>query len=391
MTYSNSHIFFFVELFVASLAIYGIGFYVMVNFYRKDRQYSIHRTPMRVSRLYPNLTYPLLHYSTNWLEEINKNVLISHMLHFPYHQYPLCRFQTISTVSDSSTRDLIITSMISDITGIVPFLRSLRTTRSQASVVVLVDQDADRLLSNDIKSFIRESRAFLFNVGQLNAKKSEFLPFMLYYDFLCEIETVYDRILLIDCHSTIFREDPFTSMIPRRQMTFVRHPKNMRDVWSSVDQLKMLIKDKAYWFTYRPLIITSMFFGDYDGIIIFLDTLISQINFEHIEQNSVPLDAYFHNVLHNRIFSNKGYVLEFTSEGNGYVHTALTNVHESILCNERTSYSGNNNMPLYIIQGYDKTQEMLVKYYNICPKLQFDIPNYMRSLSPQKIGELSQR
>ena len=155
---------------------------------------------------------------------------------------------------NSKPKDLIITSIVRErsFKGIKTFLRSLRSTKCKANVLLLIDSKTKSIFKKQVNDYSKLYQVTFIDIGEIDLKEMQVnnkkmqnierdhLNFMLYFDLFysfCMNETFLERvgrILLIDSKQTIFYNDPFTELILENELQFVANSFFMKKPFSSL-------------------------------------------------------------------------------------------------------------------------------------------------------------
>ena len=106
---------------------------------------------------------------------------------------------------------------MSGVYNIFPFVRTLRSTGSRASVFILFDDASYRKLSTDTFQLFENCSVHVYNIGTVPHFKHYNDVFahkhVLIFDFIYKMASHLDRILLVDLYDSVFQSDPFMSTV----------------------------------------------------------------------------------------------------------------------------------------------------------------------------------
>ena len=137
----------------------------------------------------------------------------------------LCDYKNVG-YSDSSQRDVIITYAAKKVWNIALLQRTLRTTKSNASLVILLDREAIDSIDNITFKFFENCSTQVVLIPDVPYKSHHFgcknylIPLM--YLFLKYNRFMINRVIFVDLYDTLFQGDPFNSLIRKQEIHIVR-------------------------------------------------------------------------------------------------------------------------------------------------------------------------
>ena len=147
---------------------------------------------------------------------------------------PLC--QTVDNhtrLITSTNRDCVIAVGINTVQNVFPFIRTLRTTKSNSSAVLIFDERAFYKLTPDTWKLLKNCSVNVYNLGSVSnstGKNSVFaVKHLMAYDFIIKNWVFFDRILLCDLTDVFFQQDPFFEEVNPYALTVVEEPKLMKN------------------------------------------------------------------------------------------------------------------------------------------------------------------
>lgn len=99
----------------------------------------------------------------------------------PHTKCILCSFPIRNEAADSTSNDWVLTASIGRINNLVPFIRSLRTTDSQAQCSFLLDQSAYATISLTISRIVSNCGATILTMGNFTNLHPKYLRYIFYY------------------------------------------------------------------------------------------------------------------------------------------------------------------------------------------------------------------
>lgn len=145
------------------------------------------------------------------------NVNIPDLEHFKcIGKCPLCNFKQFNKLNNSNPRDFIFCFAFGTTKNILPFIRSLRTTGSKASVAIFLDDKAYNSINQATFLTAKDCGMQFYNLGNLGIlKKPEImsLPYFLSYYIIHQNFRNIDRLIIMDLFDSAFQADPFTTYL----------------------------------------------------------------------------------------------------------------------------------------------------------------------------------
>ena len=132
----------------------------------------------------------------------------------------LCDYTSNNDISDSTPRDVIITYSVKQTMNVALLQRTLRTVKSNASLVIMLDQEALNSIDDVTKQFFKNcstqvilSPPLPFNSWDQSVKNF-MMPLM--YLFLKMNRHLINRVMFVDLFDVVFQRDPFSSHYIRK-------------------------------------------------------------------------------------------------------------------------------------------------------------------------------
>jgi hypothetical protein len=174
-----------------------VGFYLIFLFFQralfggqKYFNYSLARF-----HAYSPLYYPPSpnSYSNYWLE----NAISIDFSHHSYDNCFKCSFLARHPDTDSTKHDLVFSGVIDNINGILPFIRSLRSTGCKATLVFIINNAAMGVMTPHHFKQIEYCGVVFHNVGKFNFPEIISALYMPVFDYILKQQALIDRIFLL--------------------------------------------------------------------------------------------------------------------------------------------------------------------------------------------------
>ena len=123
----------------------------------------------------------------------------------------LCNFASDDRKADSTPHDVVMTHSVGKLVNLLPFVRSLRSTGSNCSIVIFISLSDYKPYKEQMKAAEDCGVQFVYVDVPKNLLKNSrfhvFIPF--YYDFILKNKNKIHRVLKCDLFDTLFQLDPF--------------------------------------------------------------------------------------------------------------------------------------------------------------------------------------
>ena len=303
---------------------------------------------------------------------------------------PLCNFTVRNkNLSNSTPRDLLLVSSVGTIRNVVPLMRTLRTTGSKCSVVLLTDDQAYidpislRIVTECGLQIIRCGNMELPKIGEDSYKWSAY-SYIYYYlrAFLSQNIDKFDRVIICDLFDVVFQGDPFNT-----QVTY--------DYINAIDE-GVYLKDSEYnirWIHYAgpveltqedldtPYICSGYFSGSAKNMLHLLDVFCEYVDFA----TNTPDQGIF-----NYLFiKGKQFGLKKNPfRVNELVHHTVVskNIHmKGYRTLGNIPVRWNNNYYASVIHQYYKSKYLVKDILKVCPRESTSQTKYVAKWTESRI------
>ncbi|EAY14525.1 hypothetical protein TVAG_388570 [Trichomonas vaginalis G3] len=148
---------------------------------------------------------------------------------------PVCNIPLVSNSTTSSSRDVILTSALSEYKRLQYFIRTLRSTQSKARVILFLEEE--KTLTNDLLYLFNACSiepVFVKYTNDVIKSAPKLSRYYFEYQWLKEHVNEVDRVLHTDSFDVIFQGDPFSEKISRNKLYFtVEHVSIKNSLWTS--------------------------------------------------------------------------------------------------------------------------------------------------------------
>lgn len=133
----------------------------------------------------------------------------------PFYTCELCNFapDNKTFIPNSSERDAILSFATNELTNLIPFIRSLRTSNSKCRFIVFSNHKALTKYSKNFYQIAEKCGVEFINIGtkSFTGLSAMYIRFVIYKYFLYRNKDKFDRVIFCDLFDTIVQHDPFTT------------------------------------------------------------------------------------------------------------------------------------------------------------------------------------
>ena len=136
----------------------------------------------------------------------------------------LCNYEPHNVLPNSTPRDVIVNLVFGNPVNILPFIRTLRTTKSKASCVFIIESGSYHNLNEQTKNFMSncgiQAITFDWPATKIKVYRKCYL-FHLIELFLRSNQMNINRVSIMDLFDTVFQGDPFNELLPKNAIHIV--------------------------------------------------------------------------------------------------------------------------------------------------------------------------
>lgn len=367
----------FFYYFVNSYLLIGVS---LIFYFLFQTSFSHCISPYREQYVPKSFKSPLVKYNSNWLETVRS----SDFHPKAFHNCHQCSFPVRNNNSNSKENDLITGVMIESIEGFIPFVRTLRSTGSLATLVIFIDHRAFRRFTPNHSKQIENCAVLFYNIGRIPFTQDYLSFYIPVIDYIIIQQQYIDRVLFLDIYDIVFQGDPFTDQIENNTLYFIsqmytyeQNPK-MRTL-----HIFNLTHEPKY--LKLPVINAGHFYGDVNVMLQFFDLVVKthekliKDNFSY-ENNDQEVVNYIY-ITGQLEAHNITYQLDSpTSSGAVVVVIGFwENDH-----NETFGWNiiaQNSKVFSKFVHKYDAYPNMLQSVFNSCPQGIYSVPDFIRKIS----------
>ena len=151
----------------------------------------------------------------------------------PEQEHLLCNFTPSMEGCNSTPRDVVISCAAVRAKNIVLFQRTLRTTRTNATLIILMDQKAIDSMDPDTLNFTKQIDTQIILVPKPPSEGMLIKNYFAYLlkEFLRENQFNINRAIVMDLFDCLFQEDPFNTRLPKNKLHLVHeNVKNIENI-----------------------------------------------------------------------------------------------------------------------------------------------------------------
>lgn len=290
----------------------------------------------------------------------------------------LCKFSIRNDQPNSSPRDAILSAMFSAIAGLLPFVRTLRTTGSKAHVFLFTDNKGKSMLTQDELMLLDKCSIFIINTGTFHLEWKRFLilRYPLFYDFLYYRVHLMDRVIIVDLFDTVFQGDPFTSSFHNDTFYFAKENITIDQCWMNSMWAKRAAPDLYDEIKNNTIVNSGLFMGGIIPVLHFLDIYMTLYDTFTLNDVNAPDQGYFLFATYHIVVKSPRIKVRFLSSFDGVV------VFENYAEKSRFVFGDfkprNSSIYPRILHQYDKNSELRISVYYACPKGFLNTSTYIR-------------
>ena len=140
------------------------------------------------------------------------------------NQCNICNFKPNNIQPNSSPNDVVITLSYGSLKNAALFIRTLRTTKSKASCVYIIEKDLYNSLHENLTDLLDKCKVqiitFDFPSSGIDFIKKNYC-FHLAELFLRYNQVTIKRVIICDLYDVLFQGDPFHELLPKNQLHIV--------------------------------------------------------------------------------------------------------------------------------------------------------------------------
>ena len=173
-----------------------------------------------------------------------------------YSPNPLCKlcdFIPQNKRPDSTPRDLLLAFASGSLSNIVLFVRTLRSTHSQASITILLEEKLHVLLNQSERAFLRQCGCQIIYFNLKNQPKTYLKNFLfqLSESFIRVNQHKIDRVMICDLFDVVFQGDPFHKRLPRKAVHMIDETLTLQSLPGAVNRKWINAVDPKFNFTQK--------------------------------------------------------------------------------------------------------------------------------------------
>jgi hypothetical protein len=240
---------------------------------------------------YFNLSF--LPYEKDWISNLHKP------FNLDYSQSGClsCSFPVRNTLNNSSPRDLVLSFSSTKIVGIIPFVRTLRSSRSKTQIVLLIDDTSLKCFTDNHYVQLNNCGVSFINFGTLNMGNVDCSRFIPFFHYLYFRRYFFDRVIICDSTDFIFQGDPFISTMHNDTVYFVHENHLSRNNPWMIDWFQNF-PDKRYPLPENKSVINSGYIsGGVIPVLRALDVFFKIVNSSIELSNPNVLDQVMYNIM----------------------------------------------------------------------------------------------
>lgn len=342
--------------------------------------FSFVSQPMKLAE--PSLIDSLKFYKFVWEIETRPNFNIDFIQNITESCEP-CTYEPKNLHNNSTPRDVILAYAIGGAYNLIPFMRTLRTTGSKASVVFFVDDKAYNSISDHTMAYVKNCGVNFIKMGKVihTGKYSQYsIGYLYMQEFIKQNLHRIDRVMRGDMYDMLFQGDPFYDELPKGQVQLVDEEAELKinpgqQMWWNESGRPYTENDLTYRYPCMGYI-----YGEADVFLKFLEVFLTEFQFDKgiMDQGLVAA------MIRNNDFKNNGVEINQTIPFyTRHMYFART-MPEETLGTMRISY--NPQKYAVVLHHTHHNHGLKVAQYKFCPPPVFE--NYISHCDERCMNEV---
>ena len=299
---------------------------------------------------------------------------------------PLCKVNSDIGGGDSTTKDFAVCFAFRRVYSIVPFIRTFRSI-SNATFVFILDKEAWTTLPKKIINLVsscggmiihldyRVTYSFFDDKTLYRSKIHAYAQFLeLYHEYI-------DRVLLFDLEDSIFQADPFRIDLydTRNKINLFMENLIIKDSPSNNRDIKKLKLPNWKEVKHKKVINGATSIGPASMMLNWIKTIDHELHNEHFGRYDQSLfNAYGYTYGYNNLSLHYGKIITLRK----------ADILDPMTIGKIRCISDPEINPLIIIHHSTFQKKLLKKYYEHCPRGEYNVNGYIHKLPKQEMEDL---
>jgi hypothetical protein len=290
---------------------------------------------------------------------------------------PLCGPPFPNVIGNSAPRDLVLGLMTGITTNAITFVRTLRSVKCLASVVLFVDDQFLSTLGPKGVELMSGCGVTLLNLGKLLPPYADHvfeIRHVFYYDFLVRFRDAFDRVIVVDVADTVFQMDPFTViftgkiMAATSEFVTLNADETNNTAWIRIADPEYA-KDASFYDD-RVALNAGFLYGSMEGFMHFYEVFITIPAFDNFTFQTID-QGYLNFLYYRGHFQRAGLDLKVSHPGDQLLSVRGISFLPDQDKLGKYRVKGFWMVPAAIHQ-YNRICPILKKISTLCPRLDFD-------------------
>ena len=307
----------------------------------------------------------------------------------------LCNFTIRNDLPNSNKNDIIFATGIKKVVNLLPFAKTLRTTGSQAQVVVITDEIGYESISIETLKESNNCGVQIFNIGNIKNLNPKYVGFELILSLIEYNFEFINRIIISDLYDTVFQGDPFSQRVSSDYVQFIDEDITFLESETNVNWVKAAIYRtdfKKKWLNLFP-ICSGYIIGGKIVIFRFLIMFYSFFNFK---------DPYFmdQGLLNNLILTGAFEIrkIPYLTNGENFTVRHLAHNFHKIPFSKLGDFKlDSHGIPktvdryAQVVHHYYDHEKLCISILESCPRRNSNFTNYHRTISDDEITRIERK
>ena len=279
-----------------------------------------------------------------------------------------CSFKPFNKNSSSTPHDLILTVGINSLDGGTPFIKSLRATNTNATIVILVDTKTLETVDPRMIRIFEKCGAVIIDAGFYSfpsEDKVKDMRFGILNKFLRACGSFFNRVVVVDLVDTVFQGDPFTAEYNWSKLNIGHENIQIRKENITKNLIKEIPNINHTYFMKKQVLNSGVIWGNPESIIEIFEHLLQYMNTN--QNNETTSDQGFFNVVvHSGDLKKDG--IEYSLHGpNTAFSTIALNLNNFSNADLGKIKHYKRKNPTLLIHQYDRSLQIIETIIRHCP------------------------
>ena len=293
-----------------------------------------------------------------------------------------CSFKPFNRNSSSTPRDLILSVGLKSLDGSPPFIKSLRATNTNATIVILADTNTLESSDQKMLRILEKCGAVLLDVGAYSFESDDDVKdkrFGILYKFLRAWGSFFNRVLVVDLIDTVFQGDPFTSEYNWSKLNIGHENVQIRKENTTNNLIRSIPNLNYSHYMKKHVLNSGVIWGNPESVTSLLEHLIQHLYANNKDNNNQTISdqGFFNVVVHSGELKRDG--IEYSIHGPNTAFSTIALNLNNITASDlgKIKHSKRKN-PTILIHQYDRSMPLIETVIRHCPTDGLNATSFIR-------------